>query len=267
MLTAAAVQPLLPSRNFTVPRTAPTLREVSRCLTLCSTCSLHHLCLPCGLKNEPFDVDQIVYARKRLRRGEVLYRTGDPFKSLYAARTGFFKSYMILADGRSQITGFQMSAEIMGLDGIETGQHTVSVVALDDGEVCVIPYAQLDELSRRGSGLRNQIHRVMSREIVRTHGIMMLLGSMRAEERVAAFLLNLSERFAARGYSAAEFNLRMTREETGSYLGLKLETVSRIVSKFQECGLIAVRNRCIRILDAAGLRRVMNQDERHATAA
>jgi CRP/FNR family transcriptional regulator len=144
------------------------------------------------------------------------------------------------------------------LDGIGTDRHTCNALALEDGEVCVIPFARLEELSREVRNLQHQFHKVMSREIVRDQGIMMLLGTMRAEERLAAFLINLSQRFVARGYSPSEFHLRMTREEIGSYLGLKLETVSRIFSRFQEQGLVSVQQKHIRILDTAGLKKTLS---------
>jgi CRP/FNR family transcriptional regulator len=153
-----------------------------------------------------------------------------------------------------------MAGDMLGMDGIGSDQHSCNAVALEDSEVCVIPYARLEELSRELSVLQQHFHKVMSREIVREHGVMLLLGSMRAEERLAAFLLNLSQRFTSRGYSPSEFNLRMTREEIGSYLGLKLETVSRTFSKFQEDGLIGVQQKNIRILDSEGLKSVLGRE-------
>jgi len=169
------------------------------------------------------------------------------------------KTKLLLEDGREQVTGFHMAGELMGMDGIGTERHTCDAVALEDSEVCVIPFERLEGLSREMEALQHHFHKVMSREIVREHGVMMLLGSMRAEERLAAFLLNLSQRLSTRGYSPNEFNLRMTREEIGSYLGLKLETVSRVFSRFQEEGLIAVQQKNIRILDAAGLRKLVGR--------
>ena len=213
-----------------------------------------------GLSHDEIEhLDQLVYTRKRVKRGEALYRSGDPFNSLYAIRTGFFKSNVLLEDGRDQVTGFFMPGEIMGLDGIGQDRHSCNATALEDGEVCVIPFVRLEELSREVRNLQHQFHKVMSREIVRDQGVMMLLGSMRAEERLAAFLLNLSQRFLARGYSPAEFHLRMTREEIGSYLGLKLETVSRLFSKFQEENLVSVQQKHIRITDVEGLKRLLGQ--------
>jgi CRP/FNR family transcriptional regulator, anaerobic regulatory protein len=255
--TAIAPAPI----NF-VPQTsrqAPSA-NIERCPTLCSSCALRALCLPCGIKGaDAKSVDELVYTRKRIRRGESLYRAGASFKSLYAVRSGFLKSYAITDDGREQVTGFQMAGEMVGLDGIETDTHNLNVEAIEDTVVCVIPFARLEQLASRVPELQRQLHRMMSREIVRDQGVMMLLGTMQADERVAAFLLNLSQRFAARGYAAAEFLLRMTREEIGSYLGLKLETVSRVFSKLQKSRLIDIQNKHVRICNPLGLKAVLGQ--------
>lgn len=196
--------------------------------------------------------------RRKIKRGQHLYRSGDSFEAIFAIRTGFFKTDVLLEDGRDHVTGFQMAGELLGMDGISTEAHSCNAIALEDSEVCLIPFAELEQLSSEVRTLQRHFHKVMSREIVRDHGVMMLLGSMRAEERLAAFLLNLSQRFAARGYSPAEFHLRMTREEIGSYLGLKLETVSRAFSHFQELGLITVQQKHIRINDLDGLKHLLS---------
>ena len=225
----------------------------------CSQCNLRELCLPYGLSEADLArLDQLVGARRKVKRGHHLYRAGDPFEAIYAIKMGFFKTDILLEDGRDQVTGFQMAGEILGMDGIGTEVHTCNSIALEDSEICVIPFAQLERLSRQVQALQRHFHKVMSREIVRDHGVMMLLGTMRAEERLAAFLLNLSQRFTARGYSPQEFHLRMTREEIGSYLGLKLETVSRAFSRFQDEGLISVHQKHIHILDSGGLKRLLN---------
>jgi len=227
--------------------------------TACSNCNLRELCLPLGLTDEELHrLDDLVSNRRRLKRGDRLYSFGAPFDAIYAIRSGFFKTDVLLEDGRDQVTGFQMAGELLGLDGISTEHHTCNAVALEDSEICAIPFSRLESLSREIHTLQHHFHKVMSREIVRDHGVMMLLGTMRAEERLAAFLLNLSQRFTARGFSHAEFYLRMTREEIGSYLGLKLETVSRTFSKFQDDGLLEVKQRHIRILDEAGLRQLIS---------
>jgi len=242
--------------------TAPRSGKIAQCRTMCSTCNLRELCLPCcGLTRSEMDVaDRLVFNRSRVRRGESLYRTGDRFTSLYAVRNGFFKSTALLENGRNQVTGFSMTGEVLGMDGIGPERHTCNTIALEDSDVCAIPFARLQELAHEIPSLQHHFHRMMSREIVREHGVMLLLGSMNAEERLAMFLLNLSQRFAARGYSPSEFNLRMTREEIGSYLGLKLETVSRTLSKFQEEGMIGVQQKFIRVLNSAGLERVMGRE-------
>ena len=227
--------------------------------TACSNCNLRELCLPIGLDAaELKKLDELVSTRRRVKRGDHLYRAGQAFESIYAIRSGFFKTDVLVEDGRDQVTGFQMAGELLGLDGISGEIHSCNAIALEDSEVCAIPFSHLEGLSRQIHTLQHHFHKVMSREIVRDHGVMMLLGTMRAEERLAAFLLNLSQRFTARGFSHAEFYLRMTREEIGSYLGLKLETVSRAFSKFQEEGYIAVQQKHIRILNVNGLKALMN---------
>ncbi len=225
----------------------------------CSSCNLRELCLPVGLNRENLDkLDALVATRRTVARGDTLFRAGDEFQSLYAVRTGFFKTCVSSEDGRDQVTGFQMAGELLGLDGISNDRHSCDAVALEDSQVCVIPYGQLEDLSREFNELQHQFHKIMSREIVRDHGVMLLLGSMRAEERLAAFLLNLTQRLQARGFSGSALILRMTREEIGSYLGLKLETVSRTFSKFQDEGMLEVKQRQIQIIDQAKLASLVN---------
>jgi len=225
----------------------------------CSNCNLRELCLPVGISDEQLErLDTLVATRRTVSRGDSLFHTGDAFAALYAVRTGFFKTCVASEDGREQVTGFQMAGELIGLDGIGTDRHTCDAVALEDSSVCIIPFHQLEDLSREITDLQRQFHRIMSREIVRDHGVMLLLGSMRAEERLAAFLLNLTQRLRARGFSGSELVLRMTREEIGSYLGLKLETVSRAFSKFQDDGVLEVRQRQIRVLEPETLQKLVN---------
>jgi CRP/FNR family transcriptional regulator len=224
----------------------------------CSSCNLRELCLPGALCAEDLArVENVVYARRRLKRGESLYKAGGEFNAIYAIRSGFFKTSLVDGEGREQVTGFSMVGELMGLEGLGAGAYQGTAVALEDSEVCVLPYALIEEMAREVPALQRHLHTVLAREIVRDHGVMMLLGSMRAEERLATFLLNLSKRFMRRGYSASDFHLRMTREELGSYLGLKLETVSRLFSRFQEDGLIEVQQKHVRIVNTAGLERLL----------
>jgi CRP/FNR family transcriptional regulator, anaerobic regulatory protein len=230
----------------------------------CSNCNLRELCMPMGLSEQDLTrLDDLVAVRRKVKRGDTLFTIGEKFTSLYAIRTGFFKTCLATEDGRDQVTGFQMAGEIIGLDGIVNDQHTCDAVALEDAEVCVMPFDRIEEISREVTALQNHVHKIMSREIVREHGVMLLLGSMRAEERLAAFLLNLVQRLHARGFSQSELVLRMTREEIGSYLGLKLETVSRTFSKFVEDGIVEVKQRHVRILNTESLQRLVNSTQCH----
>ncbi len=230
----------------------------------CSNCNLRELCMPVGINDaELRRVDELVASRRSIKRGAALFHNGEPFTSLYAVRTGFFKTSLTTEDGRDQVTGFQMAGEIIGLDGIVNEHHTCDAIALEDAEVCVMPFDRIEEISREVGALQKHVHRIMSREIVREHGVMLLLGSMRAEERLAAFLLNLVQRLQARGFSRTELILRMTREEIGSYLGMKLETVSRTFSRFADEGIIEVKQRHIHIQDAEALKRLVNPQVCH----
>ena len=224
----------------------------------CGQCNARELCLPMGLNDDELQLlDDVVGSRQKLKRGDALYRTGDLFAAIYAIKAGFFKTEVVTEDGRDHVTGFQMNGEILGMDGIGSDAYTCNAVALEDSEVCLIPFVDLEHLSTSVPTLQRHFHRVMSREIVRDHGIMMLLGTLRADERLVAFLLNLSQRYAARGYSPTEFHLRATREEIGSYLGLKLETVSRALSQLQDSGLIVVQQKFIRITALDGLKKML----------
>ena len=225
----------------------------------CSNCNLRELCMPMGLDPEQMQrVEEVVATRRKVKRGGMLFQNGEAFTSLYAIRTGFFKTCVATEDGRYQVTGFQMAGEIVGLDGIVTNHHSCDAIALENAEVCVMPFNRLEEISREVTALQSHVHKVMSREIVREHSVMLLLGSMRAEERLAAFILNLVQRLHARGFSSSELILRMTREEIGSYLGLKLETVSRTFSKFVDDGMVEVKQRHVRIIDPDALQRLVN---------
>jgi CRP/FNR family transcriptional regulator len=223
----------------------------------CSSCNLREMCLPAGLCAEDLErIENVVYARRRVKRGETLFSAGGEFSAVYAIRSGFFKTSLLDHDGREQVTGFFMGGELLGLDGIG-GAHNGTAIALEDSEACVLPYALIEQMAQEIPALQRQLHAVLAREITRDHGVMMLLGSMRAEERLATFLLNLSKRFVRRGYSSTDFHLRMTREELGSFLGLKLETVSRLFSAFQKDALIDVQQKHVRIRDIGGLERVL----------
>ncbi len=239
----------------TVP--APASTKVSK--FACSSCNLRELCLPVNLSvDETQRLEDLSNNKRSFAAGDYLYRIGERFKSLHAIRSGSFKTRILHEDGREQVTGFLMAGEIIGLDAISTDSHTCEAVAMESSEVCELPFAKLEELSRDIPSLQRHLHKIMSREIVRDQGIMLLLGSMRAEERLAAFLLNLSQRNAVHGLPANLLKLRMSRLEIGSYLGLKLETVSRAFSHFQSLGLIRVSARSIEILNLTDLRASLN---------
>jgi len=201
----------------------------------CSNCSMHQLCLPMGLGESDMQrLDQIIGKRRKIARGEMLYKMGDPFVSLYAIRLGHFKTAQVSVNGEQQVTGFQMAGELLGMDAISADSHHCDAVALEDSEVCEVPFVRLEELLRDIPGLLRHFHRMMSQEITREQSIMILLGNMRAEQRFAVFLMNLSSRYAARGYSKSNFQLRMSREEIGNYLGLTVESISRLLNKFKK---------------------------------
>ncbi len=206
-------------------------------------------------------MDEVVTVRRKLMRYETLFHTGDDFTGLYAIRSGFFKTSTCLENGREQVTGFQMPGEILGLDGIFDAHHTCNAVALQDAEVCSLSLDRIAEFFPLVTGLQHHVHKIMSREIVREQDVMLMLGSMRSEERVTAFLLNLVRRLHAHGFSRTEVILQMTREEIGSYLGMKIETVSRIFTRLMEQGMVAVNQRHIHILDPVALRQSVGQFE------
>jgi CRP/FNR family transcriptional regulator len=218
------------------------------------------LCLPSGLSEGSLrEFASVVLLHRRLKAGQALFRSGEIFDAVYLVRTGFVKTVVLLEDGREQVTGLHMPGEMLGMDGLASGRHASDAIALDDSEVCVVPYDRLETLSCAAREVQRHLHRMFSHEIVREQRMMLLLGSMRAEERVSAFLLNLSERLTARGYSPSDFVLRLTREEIGSLLGMKLETVSRIFSKFQKAELIEIDGKHVRIVSIEGLRRVVGR--------
>jgi len=233
---------------------SPTL-NVGALKASCAGCSLHHLCLPMGLDDADISrLDQIVGRRRRVLRDEGLYRMDDPFKNLYAIRFGHFKTYQVNPSGEQQVTGFQMAGELLGMDAISADRHQCDAVALEDSEVCEIPFSRLEELFSHIPTLLRHFHRIMSQEITREQNVMLLLGNMRAEQRFAAFLVNLSSRYAARGYSATSFQLRMSREDIGNYLGLTIESVSRLLSRFKQQGWLKVDKREVQLIDPAMLK-------------
>lgn len=247
------------TRSTTLARTAQDDACVQNDTTAarCSTCALRRKCLSTDLTwVELQQIESIVLITKCLRRGEALFRADDAFDSLYAVRTGSFKSLLMHHSGREQITGFQFPGEMLGLDGVGGGPHRCEVIALEDSTVCVIPFQRFDAVCHENQRMRRHLNHLMSSEIVRKSGFMMMLGTMTADQRLAAFLLDLSARFLALGYSGSQFNLKMSREEIGSFLGLTIETVSRMFSHFQRERLVESNGKQVRIVDHKGLARV-----------
>jgi CRP/FNR family transcriptional regulator, anaerobic regulatory protein len=197
--------------------------------------------------------DKLAYVQRHVRSGGPLFCAGDPFASLYGVQAGFFKTSMVDGDGRWQVTGFFMAGDLLGLDGIGSGQYEQTASALEDSVVAVMPYPRAETLARESPGSSCDLHVALAREIAREHRLMLLLGSAHAEQRLAAFLLNLSDRFRRRGYSPSDFHLRMTRADIGSYLGLKIETVSRLFSRLHDHGILEVRQKHVRLIDAERL--------------
>jgi CRP/FNR family transcriptional regulator len=224
----------------------------------CTSCVLREFCLPPGLsRDELASAEHLVSTRLRIKRGSALYRSGDAFRSLYVVRVGSLKSTVASDDAREQVTGFHLAGDMLGFDGMGAGSHACDAVALEDTEVCVFPYCRIEEAAETMPSVRQHFYRLMSREIVRKHASMLMLGSMDAGERLATFLLDLSVRFELRGYSRTEFVLRMTRAEIGSFLGISLETVSRLMSQFTRDGVIDLTGvKQVKIVDPDRLRRL-----------
>lgn len=224
----------------------------------CSSCCLQGVCLPSGLSgNDLSDLSELTTLKRRAARGTALYRGQDAFESLFAVRSGAFKSVGVSRAGEEKVTGFHFPGEVLGLDAINGERHTYDAIALEDSEVCVIPYAALTQLALKIPLLQTRLLRILSSDISRDQGLMLLLGSMTAEQRLCAFLLSLSRRHQKLGYAADRFHLRMTREDIGSYLGLTLETVSRLLSRLQRDGLIAARQREIELKNVEALKDVV----------
>ncbi len=241
--------------NLSVSSLTQPLLNLQALKSTCAGCSMHQLCLPMGLDSAEIDrLDDIMGRRRRILRDENLYRMDEPFKNLYAIRLGHFKTYQINPSGEQQITGFQMAGELLGMDAIGTERHHCGAIALEDSDVCEIPFARLEDLFAHIPRLLHHFHRIMSQEITREQNVMLLLGNMRAEQRFAVFLVNLSSRYAARGYSATSFQLRMSREDIGNYLGLTIESISRLLSRFKKQGWLNVDKREVHLLDPVRLR-------------
>ena len=221
----------------------------------CANCSLNQLCIPFSLdENELRTLDDVIERKKPFHKGDCLFEAGQPLKSLFAVRSGSIKSFLVDDQGVEQITGFHLPGDIVGFDALSAKSHPTYSQALETSMVCEIPFSTMDELSERMPKLRTQINRLMSNEITEDQNMMMLLNKKSADERLASFIVSLSDRFGERNLSRNSFRLTMTRSEIGNYLGLTVETVSRIFSKFQKAEYIKVDGKLIEILDVESLR-------------
>jgi len=235
--------------------TSNTVISIANIKIACQNCSLASLCLPLGMN--PADVEKLEAIVKRtrpLRRGDHLFETDAPFRSLFAVKTGSIKTYALGADGSEQVLGFHLPGELIGLDAIQSEQHRCSARVLETSTVCELPFHRLEELASHIPSLQHQLFRLLSKEISQDSDMAALLGRSTAEERLASFLLSLSERYHRRGFSAKEFILSMSRQEIGSYLGLALETVSRLFTRFQDDGILQVDRKHIAIKDMERLK-------------
>jgi len=255
----SAIPTTSPERTVTATRPRPILRDVGREAQSCLGCSLRRICMPIDVADPEAKVlfEKLVASRIRLRKGDVLFRAGERFTALYAIRVGSCKTVALADDGDEQVTGLHLPGEIIGVEGIGNDVHVAQAVALEDTEVCVLPFERIEALAQRDTGFRRRLYRLLSSAIVRERSLSLMLGTMRAEQRLASFLLDLSSRYQMRGYSSTDFVLRMTREEIGSHLGLKLETVSRLFSRCAEEGLIEVQGRVIKLCDRIGLQHLL----------
>lgn len=223
-----------------------TLQSFSRA---CADCQLQDLCLPIGISREEVDrLDDIVNRKRPLQRGTILYNQGERFNALYAVRSGSLKSFTVSDDGSEQINSFHLPGEILGLDAISENTHPNAAIALETTSVCELPFDRLNGLAQEIKGLQYQLLRIMSRELDADERFIRVLANRNAEERLAGFLLNLASRHGIRGYSSTEFNLSMSRNDIANYLGLAVETVSRLFSRFQQDGLIEAQRKAIKIL-------------------
>ncbi len=227
----------------------------------CSSCNVRELCLPVGFNPKELEqLNHVVSFRLQLKRGQHVYEAGEKFKYLYAVRSGCCKTVILDAQGNEQVTGFHLPGDLLGMDGINDDAYICEAIALENSQVCAIPLTGLEGLSADLPGISHQVFRILSKGIVQELQAKLLLAQMTAEQRLAAFLVNLSERYAARGFSSRQFHLRMKREEIGNFLGHQLETVSRLFSKFAAQGLITVKSKDIEIKDLNAIKGLLTDD-------
>ncbi len=235
----------------------------------CQTCSLNALCLPLSLNDSDMErLDDIIRRGRPIQKGQLLFQQGEPFQSVFAVRTGALKTYTLASNGEEQITGFHLASELIGLAGYDNGNYPLTAKALETTTVCEIPLTQLESLADDLPDLRKQLMRTMGTEIRHDQNMMLLLSKKNAEERVASFLLDISQRYQRRGFSATQFRLPMSRVDISNYLGLAVETISRVFTRFQKNSLIETQGKEVILLDPDTLYELagLNQDVSCTTA-
>lgn len=216
----------------------------------CYSCSASEFCVSKGLDDSRMlQFDRIVARRRKVAKGEPLFRVNDPMQSIYVVRLGHVKTHKLLSDGDARTIGFYMAGDLIGWDAIARKRHTCDATALEDTEVCVIPFSKFESMLGAAPMLMRRFHSLMSEEIMHEQEMILMLGGMRIEQRMAIFLVELAERYAARGYSATSFHLRMCRADIGAYLGVTLETISRLLTRFGKLGLVKVDSRKVELVD------------------
>ena len=222
----------------------------------CADCTLHELCLPRGLDRQALEqLGKVVKRSYSLHKGEYLFRTSDEFKHIYALRSGSMKVHQMDVHGNSQVLGFYYPGEILGLDAIDKKKHLCNAEALETSSYCAFPFSSLSAVCQNVPDLQSQIFRLMSRELTYENELLLTIFKKGAEERLATFLITLSSRFQQLGYSPMEIKLSMARQEIASYLGLTIETVSRLFGRFQRAGLISVKRKHVHIINLEELKK------------
>ncbi|MDH4234103.1 MAG: fumarate/nitrate reduction transcriptional regulator Fnr [Gallionella sp.] len=223
----------------------------------CNDCGIFGLCREVnGADTDLRLPETIVRNRKLLKRGDLLYRAGEPKRAIYAIRCGSVKTYILTNDGRMQITGFHISGELLGLENIASIYSASEVKVLETTMVCEVPIDVLEMYCEEEPSVRQQMIKIMSHEILDNQEMMLLLGKKNADERLATFLLSFSQRLQKRNYSPSMFNLSMSRSDIGNYLGMAEETVCRVFTRFQEDGLLTTERRQVQIHDLARLKAI-----------
>lgn len=233
--------------------------QLPRAAVACNSCGIFALCHAVGGDTDLSVLDTLVNSRRTIKRGEVLYQAGEPFRAIYAIRGGSVKTFILADDGRVQVTGFHFVGEVLGLDAITMGRYNCTATALETSSVCEAPVDRLNELGDEIPDLQHGMLDVMSQEILHCHELMMLLGKRNAEERLSTFLLNMSRRLEKRNFSHTRFSMSMSRSDIGNYLGMAEETVCRVFTRFQEEGVITLERRQITLHSLDQLRAIATQ--------